>query len=97
MKAWLLRRHTTSPRRTCQGCGLNAAIVYGYDAIDAGTRAAQPNWTEYDMTLDYRFSDKRWPEWARPFWIRGRAAYVDMRSDGDIQDYRIILNYEWVF
>ncbi len=38
-----------------------------------------------------------WPEWARPFWIRGRAAYVDMRSDGDIQDYRIIVNYEWKF
>lgn len=79
------------------GLALNAAIVYGWDAINASTRAAQPNWTEYDMTLDYRFSDKRWPEWTRPIWLRARAAYVDMRSAGDIQDYRLIVNYEWTF
>jgi len=97
MKAWLLGGTYDFAAQNLPGLRLNAAVVYGYDAINATTRAAQPNWTEYDMTLDYRFSDKRWPEWARPFWIRGRAAYVDMRSDGDIQDYRIIVNYEWVF
>ena len=97
MKAWLLGGTYDFAAQNLPGLRLNAAIVYGYDAINASTRAAQPNWTEYDLTLDYRFSDKRWPEWARPFWIRGRAAYVDMRSDGDIQDYRIIVNYEWKF
>lgn len=96
-KAWLLGGSYDFAAQSLPGLKLNAAIVYGYDAINASTRAAQPNWTEYDLTLDYRFSDKRWPEWARPIWVRGRAAYVDMRSDGDIQDYRIIVNYEWVF
>ena len=97
MKAWLLGGSYDFAAQNLPGLKLNAAIVYGWDAINASSGAAQPNWTEYDMTLDYRFSDKRWPEWARPFWIRGRAAYVDMRADGDIEDYRIIVNYEWVF
>ena len=97
MKAWLLGGTYDFGAQGLPGLMLNANLVYGYDAINPSTRAAQPNWTEYDLTLDYRFSDQRWPEWARPFWIRGRAAYVDMRSDGNIQDYRIILNYEWKF
>jgi hypothetical protein len=96
-KAWLLGGNYDFGAHDLPGLALNAAIVYGYDAINASSGAAQPNWTEYDLTLDYRFADKRWPEWARPFWIRGRAAYVDMRSDGDIQDYRIIVNYDWRF
>lgn len=97
MKAWLLGGSYDFAAQGVPGFAVNAAVVYGYDAIDPGSGAAQPDWTEYDLTLDYRFSDKRWPEWARPFWIRGRAAYVDMRSAGDIQDYRIIVNYEWRF
>jgi len=97
MKAWLLGGTYDFAAQGVPGFALNAAVVYGWDAINPSSGAAQPNWTEYDLTLDYRFSDKRWPEWARPFWIRGRAAYVDMRSDGDIQDYRIIVNYEWKF
>jgi len=79
------------------GLVVNGAIVHGWDAVDTSTGAAQPNWTEYDLTLDYRFTAKRWPEWARPFWVRGRAAYVDQGVDGHIQDYRIIVNYEWTF
>lgn len=97
MKAWLLGGTYDFAAQGLPGAQINANIVYGYDAIDPSTRAAQPNWTEYDLTLDYRFTDTRWPLWARPFWIRGRAAYVDMRSAGDIEDYRIIVNYEWKF
>jgi hypothetical protein len=97
MKAWLLGGNYDFAAQNVPGLALNAAIAWGHDAINASTGAAQPNWTEYDLTLDYRFTSKQWPEWARPFWIRGRAAYVDMGSDGDIQDYRIIVNYEWKF
>jgi outer membrane porin, OprD family len=97
MKAWLLGGNYDFAAQNIPGLALNAAVAWGYDAINASTGVAQPNWTEYDLTLDYRFTSKQWPEWARPFWIRGRAAYVDMRSDGDIQDYRIIVNYEWKF
>jgi hypothetical protein len=79
------------------GLVLHGAIVHGWDAIDPDTRAALPNWTEYDLTLDYRFSAAHWPVWARPLWLRGRAAYVDMRTDGRVQDFRLILNYAWQF
>jgi len=96
-KAWLLRGTYDFAAQGVPGFEVNAAVVFGYDAINPSSGAAQPNWTEYDLTIDYRFSDKRWPEWARPFWIRGRAAHVDMRSDGDIEDYRLIVNYEWRF
>ena len=96
-KAWLLGGNYDFAAQGLPGLALNAAIVYGWDAINAANGAAQPNWTEYDLTLDYRFSDKRWPEWARPFWIRARAAHVDMRSAGDIDDYRLVVNYEWKF
>lgn len=75
------------------GLVLNANIVFGRDAIDPGTGAALSNNTEYDMTLDYRFSAARWPAWARPLWLRVRAAHVDQGAAGDIDDYRIIVNY----
>jgi hypothetical protein len=96
-KAWLLGGTYDFAALSVPGLVLNAAIVFGRDAIDPSTGAAQPNWTEYDLTLDYRFGAKTWPDWARPFWVRGRAAHVDQGSAGDIQDYRIIVNYEWVF
>jgi hypothetical protein len=97
MKAWLLGGRYDFAAQGAPGLEVDGAIVHGWDAINASSRAAQPNWTEYDLTVDYRFGAKTWPEWARPFWVRGRAAYVDMGSTGNIQDYRIILNYEWVF
>ncbi|MGL6110383.1 MAG: OprD family outer membrane porin [Rubrivivax sp.] len=96
-KAWLLGGTYDFAALNAPGLMLNGAIVYGWDAINATTGAALPNWTEYDLTLDYRFNAKTWPEWARSFWIRGRAAYVDQGSDGNIQDYRVIVNYEWKF
>ena len=97
MKAWLLGATHDFADLDVPGLMLNGAIVHGWGAIDASTGAAQANWTEYDLTLDYRFKAAQWPEWARPFWVRGRAAYVDMGAEGNIQDYRIILNYEWIF
>ena len=96
-KAWLLGGTYDFAAHDLPGLLLNAAIVYGSDAINATNGAALPNWTEYDLTLDYRFSHKRRPEWARPFWVRARAAHVDMRRDGEIDDYRLIVNYEWKF
>jgi hypothetical protein len=77
------------------GLALNAAVVFGRDQIDPSTGAALPDLTEYDMTLDYRFSAKSWPQWAQPLWIRARAAYVDQSAAGHTTDYRIIVNYPW--
>jgi outer membrane porin, OprD family len=97
MKAWLLGANYDFAAMNLPGLAVNGAIVHGWDAINPSTGAALANWTEYDLTLDYRFGAKQWPEWARPFWIRGRAAYVGMGDDGHIEDYRVIVNYEWVF
>jgi len=97
MKAWLLGGTYDFAAMSAPGLAVNGAIVYGWDAINASSGASKPSWTEYDLTLDYRFSAKEWPEWARPFWIRGRAAYLDMGSDGNVNDYRVIVNYEWKF
>lgn len=96
-KAWLIGGTYDFAEMGAPGFALTANIVYGWDAINPSTGVGKPNWTEYDLTLDYRFNAKSWPAWAQPFWIRGRAANVDMRSDGDIQDYRIIVNYDWKF
>jgi outer membrane porin, OprD family len=96
-KAWLLGGTYDFAAMNLPGLVLNGAIVHGWDAFTPSTGAAIPNWTEYDLTLDYRFSAQSWPEWARPLWLRGRAAYVGMGADGYIQDYRIIVNYDWKF
>jgi hypothetical protein len=75
------------------GLTLNANIVFGRDSINPSTTAALPNLTEYDLTLDYRFSAKTWPKWAQPLWIRARSAVLVSASAGNTTDYRIILNY----
>jgi hypothetical protein len=77
------------------GLEMNAYIVNGRDAINPASGAPQPNTTEYDLTVDYRFTAPHWPQWARPLWVRARAAYADQGSAGDTNDYRIIVNYPW--
>ena len=46
MKAWLLGGTYDFAAQGLPGLQLNAAVVYGWDAIDPATRAPQPNWTE---------------------------------------------------
>ena len=77
------------------GLVLNGAVVFGRDQITASTGAPLPDLTEYDLTLDYRFTAKSWPEWLQPLWIRGRAAYLDQSAAGHTTDFRIIVNYPW--
>ena len=79
------------------GMVLNGAIVFGRDAIDPSTAVALANQTEYNLTLDYRFTAKNWPEWAKPLWVRARAAYITQSVGGNTTDYRVIVNYPLVF
>jgi hypothetical protein len=69
-------------------------VAWGWDAIDPKTRAAAPDQTEYDLTIDYR------PPWLRPaflqgMWLRVRSAIIDQEG-ADQLDYqvRVILNWE---
>ena len=73
--------------------------VFGDKAIDAATRASLSDKTEYDATLDYRFT-VGWPAWLKPLWVRLRAVRVEDRIAGSTSvtnDYRAIVNYEWIF
>jgi hypothetical protein len=99
-KAWLIGGTYDFAAHDLPGLAVNAAAVFGTDAINPVNRAPLPDTNEYDFTLDYRFSDKRWPEWARPWWIRARAVRIEDKQGGNTdvtEDYRIIVNYEWVF
>ena len=72
-------------------------LVDGWDAVDAATGVAQPNWTEYDLTLDHRFKCQTLARVGTALlgaWPRGLC---DQGADGSIHDYRIIVNYEWTF
>lgn len=84
------------------GFAFTTNAVFGNGAINAATGAPLSTNNEYDFTLDYLFANSvlNWPDWMRPFWLRGRVAFVDQfqgRSYSSIQDYRVILNYEWKF
>lgn len=84
------------------GFAFTTNAVFGNGAINAVTGALLPINNEYDFTLDYLFANSalNWPDWMRPFWLRGRIALVDQFLNGSytsIRDYRVILNYEWKF
>ena len=72
--------------------GLNGLSAFSNyvrgDTPDSGS-AASPDQKELDFTLDYR------PGWRllKGLWIRARAGFVNRHHAGDINDYRIILNY----
>jgi hypothetical protein len=68
-------------------------VVWGWDAIDPKTRAAAPDKTEYDLTVDYR------PAWLRPaflqgMWLRVRGVILDEEGSSLGYQVRIILNWE---
>lgn len=81
--------------------GAPGLVFTGLAAVDIETTQDDPYWEEYDFTLDYRLKalDGDWA-WLAPFWIRGRYARINMDDDGEmdaINDFRLIVNYEWVF
>jgi outer membrane porin, OprD family len=98
-RAWLIGG-TYEFARHAPGLSVNVAAILGHGAIDPATRAPLSDNTEYDATLDYRFSKGEWPAWAKPLWIRLRYARVEKELGGNTdvtRDYRVIVNYEWVF
>ena len=61
------------------GLSAFANVAWGWDAIDPKTRAAAPDQTEYDLTVDYR------PPWLRPaflqgMWLRVRGVILDQEG-----------------
>ncbi|MFN3892863.1 MAG: OprD family outer membrane porin [Beijerinckiaceae bacterium] len=83
-----------------KGLSVTSWLVFGNGARDATTGRALSDNTEFDLTVDYRFTDERWPEHLRPFWIRARTAQLWERLDGAearTYDYRLVLNYGRTF
>ena len=73
-------------------------FVFGDGAINPATGAAASDKTEYDFGVDYRFTGA-WPAWAKPLWLRARYAHADAElagTTGRTDEYRAVLNYEWV-
>lgn len=83
-----------------KGLAVTSWLVFGDGARDAATGARLSDNTEFDLTVDYRFTDERWPEALRPFWIRARTAQLWERlggADTRTYDYRLVLNYGKTF
>ena len=83
-----------------KGLSVTSWLVFGNGARDAATGAPLSDNTEFDLTVDYRFTDERWPEALRPLWIRARTAQLWERLGGvtaRTKDYRLVLNYGRMF
>ena len=83
-----------------KGLSVTSWLVFGDGARDAITGARLSDNTEFDLTIDYRFTDERWPDALRPFWIRARTAQLWERLGGveaRTYDYRLVLNYGKTF
>ena len=79
--------------------GAEGLVFTSLAAFDLDVDNDVPKWNEYDFTLDYRLStleDTDWA-WLSPLWLRARYAYVDIGDDDDLNDFRIIANYEIQF
>jgi hypothetical protein len=74
-----------------------AAYIHG-DSPD-GAKNGSPDQSELDVTVDYRFLDGA----LKGLWLRGRYAHINQKNSGsttgaaDMDDFRIILNYEYSF
>jgi hypothetical protein len=74
--------------------GLSGFLNYADGDTPDGGPFASPDQSEFDITIDYRFQSRA----LKGLWLRARAATLDQDDDvvgaNDIDDYRIILNYE---
>jgi hypothetical protein len=75
------------------GLSAFANIAWGWDAIDPKTRAAAPDKTEYDLTIDYRAPWLR-PAFLQGMWLRVRGVILDEEGSSLGYQVRIILNWE---
>ena len=78
------------------GLGAFVNIAYGWDAIDPKTRAAAPDQTEYDLTIDYRPpSGFLLLPTTRNLWLRLRGVILDRQDANQLGwQVRFILNWE---
>lgn len=82
------------------GLLLNASSTVGRDAVNAATGAGLSANREHNLSVDYRFAQADWPAWAKPLWLRARAARFEQKLAGatDVtREYHLILNYELTF
>ena len=85
--AWLIGLSYDFSRLGLPGLSAFTNFASG-NTPDSGSRASYDQ-KEFDLTVDYRFSDA-----LEGLWIRARTAHVDQDGDGeDSQDYRLIVNY----
>ncbi len=75
--------------------GLSGFVNYAQGDTPDGGGLASPDQDELDITVDYRFQSRA----LSGLWLRARAATLDQDDDVpgavDVDDFRLILNYEW--
>ncbi len=78
------------------GLGAFVNVAYGWDAIDPKTRAAAPDQTEYDLTIDYRPpSGFLLLPTTRNLWFRLRGVILDRENADQLGwQVRFIVNWE---
>jgi hypothetical protein len=78
------------------GLGAFVNIAHGWDAIDPKTRAAAPDQTEYDLTIDYRPpSGFLLLPTTRNLWFRLRGVILDRENADQLGwQVRFIVNWE---
>jgi hypothetical protein len=98
--AWLVGAAFDFASLNFSGLSFFTNAVFGRNAIDPVTGAKLSDNNEYDFTLDYRFTASHWPDQLRPLWIRARAVRLEEKlnlNTSVTRDYRVIVNYAWVF
>lgn len=98
-EVWAVDAAVDFARLGATGLGLYASATVGRNAIDAATGAALSRNTEYDLSVDYRFTADGWPQWAKPLWLRARTARFEQRLGGAntvTTEHHLILNYAFV-
>ena len=74
--------------------GLSSFINYAQGSTPDSGSNASPDQREFDITVDYRIQSQA----LKGLWLRARAAFVDQENDvagaSDVDDIRVILNYD---
>jgi hypothetical protein len=78
--------------------GAEGLVFTSLAAVTVDVDEDLPEFEEYDFTLDYRFSALEGASaWLAPLWLRARYAHVEIGDDDDLDDFRVIVNYELQF
>jgi hypothetical protein len=90
--SWQIGLSYDLARINLDGFQIATSYTKGNAAIDENTKVALPDESETDVTIDYRFNDSI----LKGLWLRLRSASINDPGIGHTQDFRIIVNYDFI-